>query len=224
MQVRQVVGRIAGAFGLRRSAPDDEPSPPARLIHIPGQEREPSAELLARLRVLDPRAEVLYIGHGHWLLGHVNENEEHGARVTMGQRMALRIMEGDGFPFDESRWAALRQARMYLQAFHVVSDLEIQGEPDGQLVEELRRCLYVEQGGVLETPRAIAEQSALRDRQRERQVREREMVHWLWGRSPHGRGNPAPVTVPRLYDAYGRLHGRGSEVGQAGTLEHAGVA
>lgn len=210
---------------FRAGTPDDGyPEPPVRLIAIPEQERTPSSELLRRLRALDDRAEVLYIGHGHWLLGHVDEFVGRGARINMGKRMALRIKAGDGFPFDEGRWAALRQAQMYLQGFNVLSDLEIQGEPDAQLLEELRRCLYVEQGGQLETPRALAEESARRDRQRERQVREREMVHWLWGRSPHGRGNPAPVTVPRLFDAYGRLHGGGSEAREASTAGVAGAA
>jgi hypothetical protein len=226
MQVRRWLGQVAGAFGLRRPEPDEDkgPSSPARLIDIPGQERQPSAELLHRLRALDTRAEVLYTGHGHWLLGHVNEGMDRGARVRMGQRMALRVRAGDGYAFTEDRWAALRQGLMYAQGFHVISDLEIQGEPDGQLVEELRRCLFVENGGVLETPRALAEQAALRDRQRERQVRERDMVHWLWGRSVYGRGNPAPVTVPRLVDATGRPYGGRSEAGQARAREFARTA
>jgi hypothetical protein len=198
MQVQQMLQRVAGAFGLRRpELDDDDGSSPRRLIDIPGQEREPSRELLGRLRALESRADVLYIGHAHWLLGYVHRLDR-GARCSMGRRMALRIQAGDGYAFDQGRWEAKRQALMYAQGFHVIADLEIQGEPDAQLVEELRRCLFVERGGILETPRAIAEESARRDRERERKVREREMVHWLWGRSRFGRSNPAPVTVPDL--------------------------
>lgn len=170
-----------------------------RLIDIPGQVREPSPDLLRRLREIEPRAEVLYVGAGRWWLGRVKTES---ARCHAGRQMAARIREGDGHPLKEDwspvggRWAALRQALLMSQGFGLVSEVQVDGEPDARIVEELRRAKFVEQGGVLESEEAAAEESVRRDRIRENKVRERELAKWLWSRSKYGRGNPAPVSVP----------------------------
>lgn len=158
-----------------------------RLIEVPGQVCEPSADLLRRLREVDPQAEVLYLGEGRWWLGRVRADS---ARRPVGRAWALRVREGDGFPFDEARWAALRHALLLAQGWSPISEVTVRGEPDGVLVEELRRARFVERGGALEDEEELAAESARRDRIRENKVRERDMAKWLFSRSPNGRGNP----------------------------------
>lgn len=156
---------------------------PERLIDIPTF-RDPSPELLRRLRVYDPRAEVVYAGQGRWLVGRVKTNSP---RRATGRRMALAIKAGDGFPSD--RWPELRQALLMAQGFGVVVDVTMQGEPDGRLVNEFALAMHVEQGGRYLSPDEQQRASNSRDHVREQQTRERDLGRWLYSRSPHGRGN-----------------------------------
>ena len=147
---------------------------------------EPSADLLRRLRELDARVEVLYLGEGHWWMGRVKEDS---AKRAVGQRMARRIREGDGFPFDEGRWAALRHALLLTYGWNIITEVTVQGDPAPVLEEELRRDLFLRRGGVIVSDEERAAESARQDRIRESKVRERDMAKWLFSRSPRGRGN-----------------------------------
>jgi len=157
-----------------------------RLVDIPGQIREPSADLLGRLRRLDPQVDVLYLGAGRWWMGRVRSNS---ARRPVGRSWALRVREGDGFPFDEGRWDALRHALLLSQGWSPITEVTVQGDPGPVLEEELRREQFIAHGGVLVSEEEKAAESERRDRLRESKVRERDMAKWLFSRSPNGRGN-----------------------------------
>lgn len=173
---RRLWGRPEGADG------------PDRLIDLPAF-RDPSPELLRRLRALDARAEVVYVGEGRWWVGRVKTNS---ARRATGRRMAAAIQAGDGL-YGPTRWPELRQALLMAQGFGLVVDKTIRGEPDAILVREFAIALYVERGGTYLSEEDRQQESARRDRIRENRVRERDLAKWLYARSPHGRGNPAPV-------------------------------
>jgi hypothetical protein len=102
--------------------------------------------------------------------------------------MATRLLTCDTYQYDDW-WPAYRQALLMAQGFGLVVDETIQGEPDGILVREFEKALYVERGGQLETDATRAEQ-ARQDRLKANQDRERQLYRWLHARSPHGRGNP----------------------------------
>jgi hypothetical protein len=101
----------------------------------------------------------------------------------------VRVREGDGFPFDEGRWEALRHALLLSQGWSPISEVVVQGDPAPVLEEELRRERFIAHGGVLQSEEEKSAESARRDRLRESKVRERDMARWLFSRSPHGRGN-----------------------------------
>jgi len=168
---------------------DEWPDPPERLIDVPAL-RDPSPDLLRRLREIDPRAEVIYVGNGRWWVGRVKANSP---RRAIGRRMALAIRNGDGHPWrigDRDRWPELRQALLMAQGFGLVVDVTVQGEPDARLVREFAIAMHVEQGGSYRSPEAIREEEAKRKQERDRRDRERELLHWIYDRSPAGRGNP----------------------------------
>jgi hypothetical protein len=188
-----------------------------RLIDLPGQLREPSDDLLGRLRAIDPLAEVVYVGNGRWWLGRVKTDS---ARCAAGRRMLAGLMaDTEPLPLGRvereaalrQREASLLQARLMSQGFSLTSEI-VAHEADDRLVEELRRAKYVEQHSKPSdfatpesaralwlrlglNPEAAAEEEARRDRIRENKVRERDLAKWLWSRSPLARANPAPVTV-----------------------------
>lgn len=173
-----------------------------RFIDIPGQLREPGPDLLRRLREHEPRAEALYVGAGRWWLGRVKTDS---ARRQPGREMAALARAGDGYALADDweptgdRWHALRQGLLMSQGFGFLSEVVVRGEPDARLVEELRRLMYAERGGVIENEAAKAEEDARRRRVNENRVRERDTLKWLWARHPGARGNPRPVSVPHTY-------------------------
>ena len=168
--------RIKRLLGGRK----DRPDPPKRLIDI-SVEREPSADLLWRLRELDPRAEVVYMGNGMWYVGRVKSDVPR--RIT-ARREILSIKESDGFP-DEERWPKLRQALLKEQGFGVVVRETIQGEPDDILVAEFSKAMFVERGGVIDTAEKRAKRKR-RDRARTNRQWEADKVKEAYFR---GRGN-----------------------------------
>lgn len=139
---------------------DNYPDPPERLIDIP-EMREPSAVLLRQLRELDARAEVVYVGHGVWLVGRVKPESQ---RRIDARREILSLRVEDGFP-DTGRLPELRQALLKEQGFGQVVRTDgldgnpppIYGEPDGVLVSEFRKAMFVEQGGVITTVETLLE-------------------------------------------------------------------
>jgi hypothetical protein len=158
---------------------------PERLIDVPAT-RDPSPELLRRLRAIDPQAEVIYIGNGRWWLGRVKPNSP---RRAIGRRMALAIRQGDGFPWEQdgtSRWPELRQALLMAQGFGLLAEVNVQGEPDAALVATMERVLTQRDTPTEPDPDEVAKTAAAA----ERQIRDRELLHWLYDRSPYGRANP----------------------------------
>lgn len=139
---------------------DSYPDPPGRLINIP-EEREPSPDLLRRLREFDPRAEVFYAGHGVWYVGRVKPNSP---RRINARSEILSLRKDDGFP-DEDRMPEMRQAILKEQGFGVVVREVIRGEPDDILVGEFAKAMFVERGGEIDTEEK-KEKRARRSRQR----------------------------------------------------------
>src|SRR5574341_1372003 len=164
---------------------DDWPDQPERLIDVPAV-REPSAELLHRLRQIDSRAEVIYVGQGRWWVGRVKADS---ARRPVGQQMLAAIMAGDGFPdepgTETDRWPELRQAMLMAQGFGLVCDVTVYGDPDARLVREFELAMYVERGGQFVSEEEREWQSRRRDRIRENRIRDRDLTKWLYKRSPH---------------------------------------
>lgn len=163
--------------------PDRWPSPPERLIDLPGQLREPSADLLRRLRELDPRAEVVYVGEGRWWVGRVKQNVP---RIQRGRAMAVRILDGDGL-YDEfgqpvSQWPELRQALLMAQGFGLADEVRVQGEPDDKIVAVFREFTAGERGHRIDPVVRKARNRRISDI-------ERELYTWLFKRSPKGRGD-----------------------------------
>lgn len=162
----------------------------SRLIDVQAV-REPSPELLHRLRQIDPRAEVVYVGQGRWWVGRVKTNS---ARIAVGRRMLVAIRGGDDLPDEPGtpgdRWPELRQALLMSQGFGLVCDVTVYGEPDALLVREFELAMYVEGGGQFVSDEEREWESRRRDRIRENRIRDRELTRWLYKRSPHGRGNP----------------------------------
>lgn len=167
---------------------DKYPDPPERLIDIP-EFREPSPDLLRRLRALDPRAEVLYAGKGVWYVGRVKTDSR---RRIDARREILSLRVEDGFP-DVGRLPELRQAILKEQGFGLVVWTDgkegrpkpIYGEPDAILVREFEMAMFVERGGVIET---IEDKlaKAVRSAQHEQTYWDRDQTKKAYFR---GRGN-----------------------------------
>lgn len=186
---------------FRAGAPGDTyPDPPARLVDIPGQVVAPSADLLGRLREIEPYAEALYRGEGRWWLGRVREDS---AKRPVGRQWAKRILEGDGFGAHEiedldadrrSRFSALQHALLLSYGWKLIADVTVVGaEYDGVLVDEFRKAMFVERGGTLLTDEELAAESARRDRIRENKLREREAVRQIF--------HPNTTRVPQFTGA-----------------------
>lgn len=99
-----------------------------RLIDVP-VERETPLEVLAACRVIDPSAELLYIGEGRWWLGSVSVPNRHRRRT--GMRLLAR--EGKAAHPDAG---VCRQGVLMLQGFALIGEYE---QADGALVDDFRR-------------------------------------------------------------------------------------
>lgn len=172
------VKRLFRRFG------DHGAEPPERLIDLPSF-RDPSDDLIRRLREMDSRAEVFYVGDGVWWLGRVKAD---APRRAEGRAWALRLRQGDGFASDQ--WLELKQALLMSQGFAVLrrwGRVRIQGEPDLVLVEQMRRFLYEERVRPIYDPVGEdAEAKVKESLKREREARDRELYSWLRARR---RGN-----------------------------------
>jgi len=99
-----------------------------RLIDVP-TEREAPLDVLAACRVIEPTAELLYIGDGRWWLGSVSVPNRHRRRT--GLRLLAR----------EARMAhpdagVCRQGLLMLQGFALIGEYP---DADGAMVDDLRR-------------------------------------------------------------------------------------
>lgn len=100
-----------------------------RLVTVP-EEREPPTWLLAGLRLVDPGAEVVYIGRGDWWVGVVATPNRH--RRRFGLRL-LRRQRGKWRPDP----ALVRQALLALQGFSVIATYT--GDPTGAWIDDFAR-------------------------------------------------------------------------------------
>jgi hypothetical protein len=161
--------------------------------------------LLERLRALDARAEVLYVGGGRWWVGRVKPAPERRAR---GRRIVLRAMEDDWYGVDPADyWATYRQGLLMAQGFGLVVDLTIQGEPDARLVREFAIAMWVERGGILRDTDDVLAEAARQARLKAEMEADRERYRWLYRRSAKGRGNPLvgygggrPIATQRIHE------------------------
>ncbi|MCU1350614.1 MAG: hypothetical protein JWO56_3644 [Acidobacteria bacterium] len=110
-----------------------------------GVERTAPTELLRQLRVIDPSAELIYMGHGRWLLGRVLASRPIRAA---GERLAgscARVLQ--------TRWRKAplaadhhryRTAQLRLRDFQATQEYVVQGEPTGAIVrdQEVMDFLY----------------------------------------------------------------------------------
>ncbi len=168
---------------------DNYPDPPERLIDIP-EIREPSADLLRRLRTLDSRAEVVYLGNGVWLVGRV-KTESHRRIEARSEILSLRVE--DGFP-DTERLPELRQAILKEQGFGQVvrTDGEdgnpnrIYGEPDAILFREFEKAMCFERAGYKNETDEDKIARARLSRQRAQAQRDKDLTKEAYFR---GRGN-----------------------------------
>jgi len=183
----------------------EDSGPPPRLIDIPGQVREPSADLLRRLRDIDPRAEVLYVGEGRWWVGRVKPAPERRAR---GRRMILRARDEDWFGVEPHEyWVTLRQGLLMAQGFGLVVDMTIQGEPDARLVQEFELAMWVERGGQFKDTDDVLAEAARQARLKDEADADRQRYRWLYRRSAKGKGNPwigygggRPIATQRIHE------------------------
>lgn len=168
---------------------DSWPDPPERLIGIP-EIREPSADLLRRLRTLDSRAEVVYLGNGVWLVGRVR-TESRRRIDARSEILSLRVE--DGFP-DTGRLPELRQSILKEQGFGQVvrTDGEngnpnrIYGEPDAILFREFEKAMCFERAGYKHETEEDEIARARLSRRRDRAQWEKDEVKRVYFR---GRGN-----------------------------------
>lgn len=107
---------------------------PRRLVDYPG-DRPPPEHLLRGLREIDPVAEMVYIGHGDWLVGRVQPNNE---RYVLGA-YAARLELSHPNPNLE----ALRDAQLQMQGFAAVATWHFEGEPTSIVVEDFRRRCWI---------------------------------------------------------------------------------
>lgn len=124
-------------------------------VRVPAA-REAPAEVLAALRAVSPRAELLYNGQGEWLLG---ECREEVARAGEGRRRLARLRVRPG------RIGAHRIAHAMTQGFGLLEVLH--GDPQAAWADRLARYVavtpkQVEQGAEA----ALAEAEGAEARQR----------------------------------------------------------
>ena len=109
------------------------------LERMVGVERTAPALLLQRIRDIEPLAELIYAGEGSWLLGRVAPNDLL-AEAGLRKQRAVNVQTA-------SVRAGLEAKRMHLlgrlqqRGFQYTAAFE--GEPDGRIVNELRRADYL---------------------------------------------------------------------------------
>lgn len=88
----------------------------ARLLDV-SVAREAPPEVVAELRSIDPRVDVVYIGKGKWWTGMVYSNIQ---LIHMGRDSLLRIQAEGG-----ASWPTLRLAQLKSQGFRMVKLLDV---------------------------------------------------------------------------------------------------
>jgi hypothetical protein len=95
--------------------------------------REPPEAILRELRELDPVYDLHYLGDGRWVVGRVVLNNE---RIATARNMKRNIARNPHLPHQEKR---LRMAELAEYGFGVVAFYKFQGEPTGELVNDVRQ-------------------------------------------------------------------------------------
>lgn len=124
---------------------------------VVGVEREAPGLLLRALRVIDPTAELLYLGRGRWLLGQVVSDRrivKVGTRALRANRGASRAYENLKLrgKLSTAQIAAAEHdlkandilARARMLGFRPTSEYTVIGEPSGAIVrdQEVMEYLY----------------------------------------------------------------------------------
>lgn len=109
------------------------------LEYAVGVEREAPRDVLRGLRVIDPTAELIYLGAGRWLLGRVVSSEPIRAagerlaascsRATKSRNTASRTLTREDY--DRHLMAQLR-----LRGFQPTTEYVVYGEPTGAIVRD----------------------------------------------------------------------------------------
>lgn len=94
--------------------------------------RTPPSDLVARLREIDPTAELVYVGAGHWALGSVqpNSDREQRARQTLGFYLHL--------PAEFHSPGPVIYARMRMQGFRHIALYSEDDLTNGRLLLDFR--------------------------------------------------------------------------------------
>jgi hypothetical protein len=108
--------------------------------------RVPPGELVAELREIDPKAELIYAGRGKWILGTVDPNRirERKACKMIGTILAVRSLLDVGVVDVPSRVIALVAYRLWYyelvrQGFRIIQAYNFQGEPTSHIAWDFRK-------------------------------------------------------------------------------------
>lgn len=107
-------------------------------------------EIRRRLRGIRPEAEIIYTGHGNWMLGEYNPTWArylHGVALyqEMLNRKAMLGVEDANLAQQRSRY---QDAELLIRGFTWIRDYF--GDPDGRIVEDYRRMCWKEDRGELD--------------------------------------------------------------------------
>jgi hypothetical protein len=94
--------------------------------------RDPPEGILRELRELDPVYDLHYLGKGRWVVGRVVLNSE---RTSTARKMKLQVLKHPNLPNRDTRY---RVAQLAEQGFGIVAFYQFQGEPTGELVNDVR--------------------------------------------------------------------------------------
>ena len=101
--------------------------------------RDADPALLAGLREVDPTTELIYLGGKRWSLMRLRPMTDERIR---GAERLLEATLGHSLKAnteDERRWyMRLRQTRMHLMGYTVVSNWEFDGDPDQRVLQDYR--------------------------------------------------------------------------------------
>jgi hypothetical protein len=101
--------------------------------------RDADPALLAGLREVDPTTELIYLGEKRWSLMRLrplNDERIRGAERLLKATLGHSLKPNTD---DERRWyMRLRQTRMHLLGYTVVSNWEFDGDPDGRVLQDYR--------------------------------------------------------------------------------------
>lgn len=121
--------------------------------HLPDYQpfggRRPPDELVRNLREIDPTAEIIYAGVGHWLLGRYRPNrvvEEKGIRMIKAIRKMERIVSATAHPDIRTVRKVLAFRRwtyeLFRMGFRKTAKYKRHGEPGSDIVEDFRARIY----------------------------------------------------------------------------------